>query len=534
MNSNNLTQKTAILLLAFIFLILDSFTLMASEVIFESYTVSKNNIYSYIKNPLGCNYPESWKRDIVGNGKKWQMNTEVTKYYKNNGTLEIEGTTTLTNNNLIYGFTAGTFLIAKDVTGTPICIVGAKTNFIVDAATASNESAEIHGWGTNPAKLKFKNWKFYTNPTIRKCGWHATIPSSVMNFNPTIEIVQCHTPSNRALRGLGEFLKYALSFAIANGANIVDLVNKANNKTLTFSDFTNFTNNVIDWAGTQKIITSAQAEAARNIVDAIDAMEAEGIIGLQPKNHMALVNLAYAIQTVVNDKAQSVEATKQIMESLEALLQDQSAFVPTSMIHIETIVTNIKVLVNDNLTTQQRATFDKIIAVLSAINALPQEPVYRHMDIVFDAITSTIDLSQGNQTPATVKAKLDPLFDKIGAAIKAEYGENSIAMTHFDAFRKIEESVFVIIANGQNGWNSENLTTLINGFTVLAASISNEEVSIDTIINFRNGILAIVNNNGGWSFKNAEAIVGIIDGLQIFVQHPILAQLEEQLIALQN
>ena len=296
-----------------------------------------------------------------------------------------------------------------------------------------------------------------------------------MNFNPTIEVVQCHTPSNRALRGLGEFLKYALSFAIANGANIADLVNKANNNTLTFADFVNFTDNSIEWAKLQKLITPVQAEAASNIVDAIDAMQKEGVIGLQPKNHMALVNLAFAIQTAVSEKNTGLDSTKQIMESIELLLQDQSAFVPTSMIHIETIIVNLRVLADGKLTIQQKASFDKIITVIRAINALPQEPVYKHMDIVFDAITTTIDLSQGALTPAIVKAKLDPLLDKIGEAIKAEYGINSIAVAHFTAFREISENVFAIINNGKTGWNSENLSTLINGFTVLAASISNKE-----------------------------------------------------------
>lgn len=534
MSTKTLTGKFVSAALMSVFLMCSSFTLFSADVVFTSYASKNDTTYSYAKAPLGCNYSSSVERTLCGNGKNWQMNSIVNRYYSSNGALEIDGITTLTNSNLVFGFTGGTFVIAKDISGLPICIVGAKTNFIVDAAAANNEGAEVHGWGTNPGKLKFKNWKFYTDPTIRNCSWHVTVPAYVMAFNPTFEVVQCHTPSNRALRGLGEFLKYALSFAIANGANIVDLVNKANNNTLTFADFVNFTNNTIDWAETQRLITATQAEAAGNIVDAIDAMQAEGIIGLQPKNHMALVNLAYAIQTAVNDKSQGVEATKQIIESLESLLQDQSAFIPTSMIHIETIIVNIRALVGDSLTAQQKASFDKVIAVISAINALPQEPVYRHMDIVFDAITTAIDLSQGTQTPATVKAKLDPLLDKIGNAIKAEYGVNSIAMAHFTAFREIAENLFVIVTNGKTGWSSENLTTLINGFTILAASISNNEVSITTLQNFYNGMMTIINNNGGWSFENSDALVGIINGLQTFVQHPLLDQLKEAIINLNN
>ncbi len=532
-NKTIASKFTSIAVLAAL-LLCSSYSVSSAETLFTSYTTAENGIYSYSRAPLGCNYPESWKRDICDNGNKWQMSTVVSKYYMNNGALEIQGTSVLSNSNAIYGFTGGTFVIAKDAFGMPICIVGAKTNFIVDSASANNESAEIHGWGTNPGKIKFYRWKPYVEPTVRKCNWNVTVPAYIMNFNPTIEIVQCHTPSSRALRGLGEFLKYALSFAIANGANIADLVNKANNNTLTFADFVNFTDNSIDWAKLQKLITPAQAEAASNIVDAIDAMQKEGVIVLQPKNHMALVNLAYAIQTAVSEKNSGLDSTKQIMESLEALLQDQSAFVPTSMIHIETIIVNLRVLAADKLTIQQKASFDKVIAVIRAINALPQEPVYKHMDIVFNAITTTIDLSQGTQTPSTVKAKLDPLLDKIALAIKAEYGVNSIAMAHFTAFREIAENVFVIVSNGQIGWTSENLTTLINGFTVLAASINNKELSIDTLIKFNEGIMQVIANNGGWSFQNSEAIVGIIDGLQTFVQHPLLTQLKEQIIKLNN
>ena len=46
--------------------------------------------------------------------------------------------------------------------------------------------------------------------------------------------------------------------------------------------------------------------------------------------------------------------------------------------------------------------------------------------------------------------------------------------------------------------------------------------------------MTIINNNGGWSFENSQSLAGIIDGLQTFVQHPLLAQLKEQLIKLKK
>ena len=50
-----------------------SFSLMSSDALFTSYTSSSNGTYSYTKNPLGCNYSQSWEKSLCGNGKKWQM-----------------------------------------------------------------------------------------------------------------------------------------------------------------------------------------------------------------------------------------------------------------------------------------------------------------------------------------------------------------------------------------------------------------------------------------------------------------------------
>ena len=124
--------------------------LIGAEINFSSYTSIENGTYFYSRAPLGCNYSESWKREICDNGNKWQMSTVINKYYQRNGALEMDGTTTLTNSNATYGFTGGTFVIAKDSFGMPICIVGAKTNFIVDSASANNENAEIPWMGNRP------------------------------------------------------------------------------------------------------------------------------------------------------------------------------------------------------------------------------------------------------------------------------------------------------------------------------------------------------------------------------------------------
>ena len=80
-------------------------------------------------------------------------------------------------------------------------------------------------------------------------------------------------------------------------------------------------------------------------------MENEVIIGLQPKNHTAFVSFGFVIQKAVNEKnASGTDSAKEILESLEKpLLQNQNAFVPTVLTHIETIVVNLRVLINDKL-----------------------------------------------------------------------------------------------------------------------------------------------------------------------------------------
>lgn len=525
--------KKASLHIVMVLLIFLSSALYSSDIGFSSYTSISDGKYVYTKSPLGCNYSESWEKNMCDDGSKWKMETTINSFNLDNGNLEINGTTLLTNNNLIYGFTGGTFVVAKDSSGNTLCIVGAKNNFIVDSASASNDEAKLYGWGVDPGKIKFYRWKSYVSPKVRSCTWYASIPSSVMELNPTIEIVQCHTPSNRVLTNLNEFMQYTLSFAINNGASIVVIVVKAKYGVLTFSDVTNFIGNVIYWAQLESLITREQGEAARNIVNAINGMYTSGILGLVQTNYNAAVGLVYTIQTVINDRSLGLSSIAQILSYLKVLNDNQKIIVPSTMEYVETILVNLKVLIKNNLSTKQMIAMDKGIALVSAINNLPDFAIYGNMGIVFDSISAAITLAQQTSaTPKTVQEVINPILDRVTAAIYKKYGPNSPEMEYFLAFKSIYKNYFIILENGKAQWSPENMTTLIDGFSIFASSISNKDLSIDTLQRFNDGMIKAINSNGRWSPENANALAEILQALQCFEQYPLIKQLKNSIINL--
>ncbi len=495
---------------------------------FTSYTSSNGTTYTYDKKPLGCNYTSKAQINLCNDGKDWAMSTTVTSYDMPSGALQINGTTTLSDFNLLSGFTGGTFIIAKDSCGFAICILNAKMNSILDQAFATNEDAEVYGWGVNPGKLSFYRWKPYIKPYVRTCSWQAVIPSYIMNFNPTITIVQCHTPSNRALRELNDIAKYALSFVEMNGINIAVLVIKAQSNTLTFNDIAMFSENVVTWAQIEKLITSEQANAVINIIAAIDSLVGPWQIGSVSTNYADMINLAYSIEQLVNNG--SIANVQNMLSSLENLIENHQS---SDIEQIGIILSNLKVLLNNKLNTSQKASFDRAITIIGTIDNLPISIVLKHSDIVFSAISISLKLytssSNGTLTASVVESNLTPLFIKIGTAIKSEYGSASQASLYYDGLKEIWDNVFIIIKNGNNGWSSDNLTTVVNSFYILITAIENKELSSTALAQFSNGLLTILDNNNGWSFENAQALANIIDGLNAFVYNSTLIQLKKDI-----
>lgn len=425
------------------FIVID---ISAGTIDFNSYTsIDSNGRYIYSQNPLGCNYTSQAQRNLCKNGQEWGMSTTVNSYCLSNGNLRISGTTILTNNNLLSGFTGGTFVIAKDKMGFTICVISAKTNLILNEASASDEDAEAFGWGVSPGYLSFYKWKPYVKPNIRTCSWEADIPSYVMEMSPEITIEQCHTPSNRALKELKEILKYALNFSISNGYDIAILISAAQNNTLTFPMVTDFIDNVILWSQGQNFITSSQATAAINIIDAVKTLESQGMISVKPDNYANFVFLASGFQTAISDKtaASGITNAKGILEQIQYLLYSKQNAMPPDISSLVTIVSNLKILVDANLDDAQRANFNRAIDVVNAINKLPSKLAWEHDDLVFDAINIALSLDNQNDALTTfiVHSSLNLLLANLGVAISSEYGTNSLQIEYYYAYMEIYKNI---------------------------------------------------------------------------------------------
>ena len=130
---------------------------------------------------------------------------------------------------------------------------------------------------------------------------------------------------------------------------------------------TDFLNNVIIWAQTQNFITLTQDRAAKNIVNVIEALESQGMIGIQKEDYLDLVFMASSIETAIAEG---------ILEWLKYLILSQNqrvpSVVPPDISPIITIISNIEVLVGHKLNDNQKVAFNQLINVLPAINKLPQ------------------------------------------------------------------------------------------------------------------------------------------------------------------
>ena len=138
--------------------------------------------------------------DKVGNG--WHMETVA---YLNSEGL-VSGKTILKNNNNVFGFTGGLFIVALDEND--------------NAVYASN----VHKWGVNAA--------FFRKSKTRTESWSEQIPTEYLAKTAKFSIVQMHTPTNRVWSWIYENRQTIINHA----KYVADLYNKYKNNDLQTDD----------------------------------------------------------------------------------------------------------------------------------------------------------------------------------------------------------------------------------------------------------------------------------------------------------
>ena len=446
------------------------FAVIEPQIKFGGIDLRSNTSYKYRKKPLENN---SKYKNANYKQKYSSMNTQILDAeFSSTGDAYIRGLTKLKFRSPGLGYTGGVFVVAKDSYGATVLIISAKSGTYLDVAGANNDEARKYGWGIDwtigSHDYRKWNWK-YGFKWYRKVDWDVTIPATVMALNPTIEIVQCHTPSYRALKTLEEFFKHGVSFAIGNTIPIASLIIHIVNKDVEYHHFSTLTRSIVNWSYSSDFMNSVQYEATISIIDSCDAIAEQGLLGIQPGNHTDLINLVYAIRNVSNGSASAANSARSIFNSLTPLLNNVEDFTPSSFEHLVDIMKNLQILLNEDnrLSDKQNEQFSMVISVCDTICTLePNTPIWNHIGLVFDGVNLAIDISEYDTKPTQaeiykIKSDVFTYLNKIRNAIIEEHGEGSSQLSQYNTVYDIVELIFNTIGGNFN-WQTDLIEAAYN------------------------------------------------------------------------
>ena len=434
---------------------------------FDGVDLKPDTIYKYRKKPLDNN---SRYKYANYQQKYSSMTTTITDAeYSDLGDAYIKGVTKLKFRSPGLGYTGGVFIIVKDSYGGVILILSAKTGTYMERAEAEEDEAKEFGWGIDwtIGSHDEKKWnskygfKFY-----RTVEWGVIIPAVVMENNPTIEIVQCHTPSYRALNALKEFTVNGFSFVVYNALPVAELVIHIMNKDIQYIHFSNLTRSIVDWTYSCQYMNNIQYNSVISIVDSCDRMAGKGLLGIQPGNHRDLINLVSIIRSASNGSANAADSGRDIFNSLFPLLTNIEDFRPSSFEDIVNIMKNLQILLNEDgrLSSKQNEQFTQVISVSETFLMLENNtPAWKHIGLLFEGVNLAIEISRydSNLTQPQIfvlREKVFSYLNKIRNAAINEYGVTSIQVERLDSVFELTNVIFDTI-NVSANWQTDLITT---------------------------------------------------------------------------
>ena len=444
------------------------FATIDPQIKFDGIDLRPDSPYKYRKKPLENN--SKYKNDNYKQ-KYSSMTTQILDAeLSSTGDAYVRGLTKLKFRSPGLGYTGGVFVVAKDKYGGILLIMSGKTGAYLDIACAYDDDAQKYGWGVDwtigSHDYKKWNWK-YGFKWYREVEWDITIPATVMALNPTIEIIQCHTPSYRALKALNEFAKNSFSFVVYNAVPISTLViSIVVSKSVTYQQVSNVIRGVVNWTYSCEFMNLVQYRATISIINACDIIAGSGLIGIIPGVHNDVLKLVYAIRGAADGTLSAADSIINIFNSLSSLSTNVENISPPSFEQVIVIMRNLQILLNedDRLSFRQNEQYTQVISVCETIFTLQlKTPIWGHMGLLFDGIKLAIDISKHDSDVSRtemnrIKYDINEHLGKIRNAIIEEFGDGSTQATQYNTIYDIVELIFNTIDVNAN-WQTELIET---------------------------------------------------------------------------
>ena len=267
-------------------------------------------------------------------------------------------------------------------------------------------------------------------------------------------------------------------------------------------------------------LTEAQNEAIENIIGSNINIINNGTEGLLPKNQELIVDLIISIERLAANKSLDYDRINSLINDLEKVCNDKSEFVPSSMLDLEIILTNVYTLIEPKLKDNSNIekVFSVAISTVSAINNWNAVPVANNIGVVFNGLRLAVDLlkeaQNGSITTEYAETQFNSWYAELEPILKELYSDKT---EEIDAVKDIIDNTFAIIKNGKEGWDFEHWNAVVGivkaGMEVVETD--NQFQIMYTFLKLKADFEVLLENKGGFVADNGEYIENIVEGLYI-------------------
>ena len=310
-------------------------------------------------------------------------------------------------------------------------------------------------------------------------------------------------------------------FAVAR--TIIDIRSKALAGTLTADYINEEMTSFLDVNYFVLGLSEAQNDAVQIIIDSIVNIINNSTSGLLPKNQEQIVSLILKVEQVATVKPLNYSLLNSLINELEELCNDKGEFAPSSLIDIEMILVNIQILAAPKLPENSKVNeiFTTAIIVVSTINNWEEVPVINNLSVIFNGMRLGVDLlEQAHNETITVEyaeTQINSWYIELEPVLKEIYPSKT---EQIDAIKSIIDNTFAIIKSGDEGWDFDHWTSVVDIFRAGMEIIQNKNQfeNLIAIFKLKADFEVLLDDKVGFVVENGEYIENIVEALHVLCE----------------
>jgi len=246
--------------------------------------------------------------------------------------------------------------------------------------------------------------------------------------------------------------------------------------------------------------------------------------GLLPENQKQIVNLIISIEHIAASKPLNYDLINALINDLEELCNDTSEFIPSSLLDVEIILANIHILISPKLADASKVDeiFTTAISIVNSANNLSEVPIANNLGVIFNGLRLAVNLLEEAQnksiTGEYAEVQFNNWYNELEPVLNEAYPNKT---EQISAVKLIIDNAFVIIINGNEGWDIDHWNAIIDIIKVGLDVIQNENqiASMFTFFKLKTDFEILLEDKGGFVAENGEYIENIIVGLNVLCEN---------------